>query len=765
MKFRLLLLFAFISFNFSFAQNFTEYHFKFEIKDKSELNELTKIISIDKVIGNTVFAYSTNLTMDKFLSLNYDYSLIQTPKNSKADVATTIEGMANWNKYPTYDVYVEMMNHYASTYPDICKLINIGTTVNGRSLLALKISDNVNIEENEPEFFYTSTMHGDETTGFALMLRLIDSLATNYGSITEITDLINNIELYINPNANPDGTYGSDNNTILYPSRYNANGIDLNRNFPCPSQGDHPDNKDWQPETIAMMEFAKNNRITVSANFHGGAELANYPWDNNYRRHADDDWFIRVSRNYATSCQENSPSGYFTQENNGITHGADWYVTHGSRQDYYTYFENSREITFEISDIKTVSASSLPDYWNYNKEALFQFMRECLYGISGTVKDSNGNPLNAMIKIQDHDIDLDSSMVFTDPEVGDYHRPIEAGTYNIIASADGYISDTIKNITVTSNTVMVVNFILNSLTLNQKSLKDTLFSNETSATQLIFSKAESTNYTLEIQNPETSTWVSVNKTSGTLESNVNDTIIVSLNAKNIGIGNFETNIILKDADNTLAQIPVNLYVKDTIAALISSEFIYDTLDLGDSSIHKFVVRNIGNQELEYSISIDFPTKSDTWIKIDKQNGVVPLNGVDTINTYLYAKTSGDASCLISITEQDGDKRDIPINLHVKIIESTTESMVDLSNITIYPNPFKNSFRIELNSNKSDNAIISIYDLIGIKIWEKSYALEPESKNQIDIDLTGNTYKKFIDGIYFVEIIAQNTRITKKILKN
>jgi hypothetical protein len=460
MKKNFLILFFIFLFINVYSQNFKEYYFKFDINNKSELKELTKIISIDNVIENTVYAFSTNLDFGNFEKLGYDYTLIENAKSAKADMATSIAEMSDWNKYPTYDVYVEMMNSYASNYPEICKLIDLGTTVSGRSLLALKISDNVDTEENEPEFFYTSTMHGDETTGFVLMLHLIDSITTNYGSVSEITNLVDNIEIYINPNANPDGTYDSDNNTISYPTRYNANGVDLNRNFPCPTNGDHPDGNTWQPETVAMMSFSQNNRITVSANFHGGAELANYPWDNNYRRHADDDWLIRISRNYATSCQVNSPAGYFTEENNGITHGADWYVTYGSRQDYCTYFENSREVTFEISDIKTVTASSLPDYWNYNKDALFSFMRECLYGIKGTVKDSKGNPLNAMIQILDHDTDLDSSMVFTDPDVGDYHRPIESGTYTVIASADGFLNDTIKDITVMSENAQIVNFSL-----------------------------------------------------------------------------------------------------------------------------------------------------------------------------------------------------------------------------------------------------------------------------------------------------------------
>ena len=461
MKLKTYFLFIFfIAFLNTHAQDFNEYYFTFDIENKAELKEITRIISIDKVTNHTVHAYATDQSLAKFKQLGYTYTLLDHPgAGVKETLATTMAEMENWDKYPTYGLYVEMMEYYETTYPDICKVVTIGTTVSGRELLALKITDNVNVEEEEPEFFYTSTMHGDETTGYVLMLRFADSLLTSYGSVPEITSMVNNIEIYINPNANPDGTYGSDNNTISYPTRYNANGVDLNRNFKDPANGDHPDENSWQPETVAMMNFARDHHFTLTANFHGGVELANYPWDHTYRRHPDDEWLIRVSRDYATSAQNNSPNGYFTGENNGITNGADWYVVYGSRQDYYTFFHNSREITFEISNTKFVSGSTLPNFWNYNREALFQFMEECLYGIKGTVKNSNGDPLDAMIFIDGHDTDMDSSMVFTDPDLGDYHRMIEEGTYNVIASSYGYYNDTL-NVYVPENSAVSANFVL-----------------------------------------------------------------------------------------------------------------------------------------------------------------------------------------------------------------------------------------------------------------------------------------------------------------
>ena len=58
---------------------------------------------------------------------------------------------------------------------------------------------------------------------------------------------------------------------------------------------------------------------------HGGVEVANYPWDTYGRRHADDNWWIYVCRDYADTVQANSPTGFFNDFNNGITNGSDWF--------------------------------------------------------------------------------------------------------------------------------------------------------------------------------------------------------------------------------------------------------------------------------------------------------------------------------------------------------------------------------------------------------------------------------------------------------
>ena len=72
----------------------------------------------------------------------------------------------------------------------------------------------------------------NETLGFILLQRLADYLLTNYGIDSLVTELVDNVEIWLCPLANPDGTYQNDNSTISSARRYNANMVDLNRNFP-----------------------------------------------------------------------------------------------------------------------------------------------------------------------------------------------------------------------------------------------------------------------------------------------------------------------------------------------------------------------------------------------------------------------------------------------------------------------------------------------------------------------------------------------------
>ena len=230
--------------------------------------------------------------------------------------------------YPTHDKITAFLKSIEKNYPNIAKLESIGKSVDGKELWVLKISDNVAIDEVEPEFKYISSMHGDEITGREMLQFLIKDIVEAYGKDKRITDLVNNTELYIMPSMNPDGSKRK--------QRANANGYDLNRNFPN-WDSNLSTTATRQPETVAVMNYQASRQFSLSANFHGGAVCVNYPWDSTKVRHPFDSLLQDLSTRYSI---ENRPMYTSREFDDGITNGADWYVVRGGMQDWSYVFHN-----------------------------------------------------------------------------------------------------------------------------------------------------------------------------------------------------------------------------------------------------------------------------------------------------------------------------------------------------------------------------------------------------------------------------------------
>ena len=230
LDYKILLIFIFLSINLISQSSFVdslfssrgEQYFSISNSRDIDINNLSKLISIDhKTNAQTIFAYANKNQFIDFLKLEIDYQIIEDVIN----ISQTNKTRSNWNFYPTYQEYENMMQAFADSFPSICKLHNLGTLTSGHKILAVQISDNVGSPENEPSFLYTSSMHGNELTGYVLMLRLIDELLNGYLSGNYL-DIVNEIDLWINPLANPDGAYAGGDQSVNGATRNNANWVD-----------------------------------------------------------------------------------------------------------------------------------------------------------------------------------------------------------------------------------------------------------------------------------------------------------------------------------------------------------------------------------------------------------------------------------------------------------------------------------------------------------------------------------------------------------
>lgn len=416
-------------------------------KDIKLLNELK--VSIDYVNAETGIIHievRNDAERDKITAAGILTELLPNPAEEYFNELA--KGTNDGRAYYTLSQYQSFMQQLPIQYPNICQLVQFGFSVQNRPLLMMKISDNVNIDENEPELKYLSSIHGDEVVGFDMLIRLIQLLTSQYGIDPRITNIVNNTEIWINPMLNPDGYANA--------VRYNADGIDLNRNFPMPSGVQHPDGEPWAVETVAVMDFSNAHDFDSSINFHGGSLVINYPWDYTYTLAPDNDLLIEMALTYS---RQNSPMYNSTDFVHGITNGAAWYVITGSMQDWNYYFTDCIEITAEIGMNKWPAASTLDSFWADNEESMLQYLEFVQNGVSGIVTNSTEIPIAATITVAGN-----SKLEHTDLPVGDYHRLLLPGTYQITASADGYIPQTV-NVTVPLNGSVTQNFALQNALL------------------------------------------------------------------------------------------------------------------------------------------------------------------------------------------------------------------------------------------------------------------------------------------------------------
>ncbi|MCU0606934.1 MAG: carboxypeptidase regulatory-like domain-containing protein, partial [Candidatus Edwardsbacteria bacterium] len=348
--------------------------------------------------------------------------------------------------YHNYSQMVSFLDSIRAKYPAITRKVSFGTTVEGRALWAFLITDNPDASENEAEVRLAANIHGDEVVGKELLLALIDSLTRSYGSNATITNYVNTREIWVVPCLNPDGLESG--------QRYNANGEDLNRDYPVPDGGSNGGSvPGTETETQQTMAFWSAKHAALSLVYHGGALVANYPWD--YTTASCPDYAVAraAALGYA---QLNAPMYNSSEFDDGVTNGAAWYVVRGSLQDWLYNATGGMDITVECSNTKWPSASTLPGYWNDNKAALLYYIRKAGEGIGGTVTDSaTGQPLSGVTV----SVTGISKAVTTDTP-GDYHRLLTSGSYGLTFAKSGYASKTVGNVRVNFDSLTTLNVAL-----------------------------------------------------------------------------------------------------------------------------------------------------------------------------------------------------------------------------------------------------------------------------------------------------------------
>ncbi|WP_405841147.1 M14 family metallopeptidase [Streptomyces platensis] len=316
-----------------------------------------------------------------------------------------------YTNYHTYDEATKEIDALVAKHPDILSKQVIGTSHEGRNLLALKLSKNVTKDEQEPEVLFTAHQHAREHLTVEMALYLLNEFTSKYGSDSRITKMLDSREIWIIPDLNPDGGEYDIASGEFQSWRKNRQpnagtsevGTDLNRNWDfkwgcCDGSSTEPGDETYRgasaasaPEVQVVSKFVHSRKvggkqqITAAIDFHTYSELVLWPFgftndDTGDGMTQDEhDTFATLGKNMAAT------NGYTPEQS------SDLYITDGAIDDWLWGDQKIFAYTFEMYPSSFGSGgfypkdSVIPKETARNREAVLQMLEaaDCVYRVIG----------------------------------------------------------------------------------------------------------------------------------------------------------------------------------------------------------------------------------------------------------------------------------------------------------------------------------------------------------------------------------------------
>ncbi|MEU4037053.1 M14 family metallopeptidase [Streptomyces collinus] len=315
------------------------------------------------------------------------------------------------SKYHNYAETNAEIDQRLAAHPDIMSRRVIGKSYQGRDIVAIKVSDNVATDENEPEVLFTFHQHAREHLTVEMALYLLRELGAGYGSDPRITNLVNSREIWIVPDLNPDGgeydiatgSYRSWRKNRQPNSGSSYVGTDLNRNWDykwgcCGGSSGSKSSETYRgaaaesaPEVKVVADFVRGRvvggkqQIKAGIDFHTYSELVLWPFGYTYADTAtgmtadDAAAFKAVGQKMAAS------NGYTPEQS------SDLYITDGSIDDYLWGTQKIFDYTFEMYPTSSANGGFYPPdevierETSRNRDAVLQLLEnaDCMYRAIG----------------------------------------------------------------------------------------------------------------------------------------------------------------------------------------------------------------------------------------------------------------------------------------------------------------------------------------------------------------------------------------------
>ncbi len=347
--------------------------------------------------------------------------------------------------FPTLQGIIDQMSETSVRFPAIAQMVDLTSTYGtpqthrGQNIHAIKISDNVAQEEDEPVLLIVAGYHGNEIGGPVVALDAIDRLTEGYGTDATISQLVDEYEIWIAPVWNVDGYPDTRKN------RRPGGNVDLNRNYPFLWDSDCSGSTNTssgsykgpspasEPETQTMMAFSEDQRFTKVLDFHTSGRIVVYGYRCSPHQLSD---YLEAE---AIALSEASSYGGEARQPSGEGEHYHWQLGSYSNYAFLT----------ELSDTQ----SPLYPHAQYEAGRVWPgtiWMLQRPIPVWGHVVDaSSGAPLSANISYAENPF-TQGERNTSEPRFGRYHAFLPLGDHTLTFSYPGYLTQNIP-VTVTAS--------------------------------------------------------------------------------------------------------------------------------------------------------------------------------------------------------------------------------------------------------------------------------------------------------------------------
>ncbi len=450
---------------------------------------------LDLVVGRDLYG---ELTAEGF-----DISISQT----ESELLENLRGQRDLYGYRNYEETLNELQGIVAQYPNICQLVDLGDTWgkeysdNGTQYYdnyyheswGLKLSDNVELEEDEPSTFFMGLHHSREPISVEVVMGILHHLLDNYETDPEITNIIDNTQIWFVPIVNPNGhkivteevdlwwrkNIRDNNQNYQFDTSndygYGTDGVDPNRNYgfqygevgtsnSFSSPVYHGPNAWSEPEIVSMKHLLESHHFVTGITYHSYSELVLFPFGYELGVVAPDHYALEELAIEMAVTIPSQNGGHYTPQQS-----LELYPCMGTTDDYAYGVHSIFSFTVELGTQFIPPAGQIDDIVEDNLDAaLILLNRVNRQTVTGLITDSEtGNPVVAEIYVDGIDNTGNSKLPsLSNSNFGRYYRLLQAGNYDVTFSSDGYESVT-ETVSINQFQQTELNISMNPVTMIQ----------------------------------------------------------------------------------------------------------------------------------------------------------------------------------------------------------------------------------------------------------------------------------------------------------